>query len=118
MREIKKPEPAEIQKYLNEGIRRLTEAPNTLNKNERRLLTKFKKVSDSAQSLSKDIQDLGNQIAQAQARKNSLELQVESLHGSINAYVDELVSLKYDAGDDAPAALEPEVISLEGEANA
>jgi chromosome segregation ATPase len=107
----KRPDQAIVQNYINEAIKKLEENPSSLEKHERRLLTKFKKVSESAQKAAKDIQDLSNQITQAQARKNSLELQIENLQGSANAYVDELVSLKYDVEDDA-------LPSPEGETNA
>jgi chromosome segregation ATPase len=96
MSDQKRPTPAEFQTYVNESIKKLTDDPDSLEKNERRLLGKLKKSSDAAQQSVKDVQALRNQITQAEARLRSLQLQIENYQGAANAYADELMSLKFD----------------------
>jgi polyhydroxyalkanoate synthesis regulator phasin len=95
MSEAKNMSQAEVQAYVTEGLKKLAEAPDSLEKNEKRLFGKLKKVSDAAQQAVKDIQGLKGQITQAEARLKSLELQAENYQGAATAYVDELVSAKF-----------------------
>lgn len=92
----KKPSQEAVQAYLADGMKKLAESPSSLSKTEKRLLTKLKKTSDAAQQVLKDIQNMKGQISQAEARLRSLELQSENHQGAANAFVDELVSLKFD----------------------
>lgn len=91
-----KPSNQEVQKYIDGAMKRLEEKPETLEPYERRLLGKIKKASQGAQQAMKDVGDLKNQVAQAEARIRSLELQSENLQGSVNAYIDEIVSVKFN----------------------
>lgn len=91
-----KPSNTEVQKYIDGAMRKLEEDPASLEPFERRLLSKIKKASQGAQEAMKGAQDMKNQIAQAEARMRALELQTESHQGSVNAYVDELVSVKFN----------------------
>jgi len=96
MSDQKRPNPEKFQAYLSDSIKKLTEDPDSLEKNERRLLGKLKKESDAAQQSIKDVQALRNQITQAEARLRSLQLQIENHQGAANAYADELLSLKFE----------------------
>lgn len=91
-----KPSNQEVQKYIDGAMKRLDESPGSLEPYERRLLGKIKKASQGAQQSMKDVGDLKNQVAQAEARIRSLELQAENLQGSVNAYIDEIVSVKFN----------------------
>lgn len=91
-----RPSNTEVQKYIDSSMRKLEESPDSLEPYERRLLSKIRKASQAAQEAIKSAQDMKNQIAQAEARMRQLELQVESHQGSVNAYVDELVSVKFN----------------------
>jgi len=91
-----KPSNAEVQKYLDGALKKLEENPQSLEPFERRLLAKIKKASQSAQQAAKDTLDLKNQIAQAEARLRSLELQAENHQGAVNAYIDEIVAVRFN----------------------
>lgn len=110
MSERPKPSPQEVQKYIDGSMKRLDEKPDSLEPYERRLLAKIRKSSGAAQQAMKDAQDLQNQITQAQARLRSVELQAESFQGSVNAYIDEVVSLKFNLEEPVsePAPKAPE----------
>jgi chromosome segregation ATPase len=104
MSEQQRPSPQEVQKYIDGAMKRLDEKPDSLEPYERRLLTKIRKSSGAAQQSMKDVQDLKNQITQAEARLRSVELQAESYQGSVNAYIDEVVSLKFNVEEPLPEA--------------
>lgn len=91
-----KPSNQEVQKYIDSAMKRLEENPEWLEVYERRLLGKIKKSSQGSQQAMKDVGDLKNQVAQAEARIHALELQSENLQGSVNAYIDEIVSVKFN----------------------
>ena len=102
MQEPNRPDPKIVQKYIDDAMKRLDENPDSLEKFERRLLSKIRKSSVSAQQSFKDLQDLRNQITQAEARLRSVELQAESYQGQVSAYIDEIVSLKFDLDEPLP----------------
>lgn len=110
-----KPSSAEVQKYLDSSLRKLEEDPSSLEPFERRLLGKIKKAAQAVQEATKGAQDLKSQISQAETRMRSLELQAESHQGSVNAYIDEVVSMKFGIEESvtAPSKL-PEVSDVEG----
>jgi dsDNA-specific endonuclease/ATPase MutS2 len=91
-----RPSNTEVQRYIDSAMRKLDESPESLESYERRLLGKIKKASQAAQEAVKGAQDMKNQIAQAEARMRSLELQAENHQGSVNAYIDEIVSVKFN----------------------
>jgi len=91
-----KPSTTEVQKYLDYSMRKLEDDPSALEPFERRLLGKIKKASQAAQEAMKGAQDLKSQISQAEARMRMLELQAEGHQGSVNAYIDEVVSVKFN----------------------
>lgn len=99
--EVPRPNPSakEIQKYIDGAMKRLDENPESLEPYERRLLAKIRMSSGAAQQAQKDIQDLKNQITQAEARLRSVELQAEGHQGAVSAYIDEVVSLKFNLED-------------------
>jgi chromosome segregation ATPase len=100
MSESKKPSQVEVQAYLKESLKTLAESPQKLSKHEFRLLTKFKGASEGINRAQKDFKDLGEQVIQAEARRRSIELQIENMQGAINMAVDELIALKYDTVED------------------
>ena len=105
-----KPSNAEVQKYIDASMKKLEENPASLEVYERRLLGKIKKASQAAQEALRGAQDLKNQIAQAEARMRTLELQTESHQGSVNAYVDEIVSMKFNIEESSvPTPPKPDV---------
>ena len=102
-----RPDPKQVQKYLDQAMKVLEENPESLDKNERRMLLKVKKGSEAAQKADKDIGELKNQVTQAQARIKSLELVTENQQGYVNAYIEQLVEMKFDYEEELPSTPEP-----------
>lgn len=93
---VPRPSGTEVRKYIDSAMKKLEENPKSLEPYERRLLSKIRKSSQAAQQAAKDCLDLRNQIAQAEARMRSLELQTENHQGSVNAYIEEIVYMKFN----------------------
>lgn len=91
-----KPSSTEVQKYIDSSMRKLEENPESLEPYERRLLAKIKKASQAAQEAARGAQEMKSQISQAESRMRIFELQAESHQGALNAYIDELVAVKFD----------------------
>lgn len=108
MTETPRPNTNEVQQYIDGAMKRMETSPATLEAFEKRLLPKIKRASSATQQALKDVQDLKGQISQAETRLRMAELQAESAQGSVNAYIDEIVSLKWGIEEPLPAPSGPE----------
>lgn len=86
--------------YAKEAHRRFLAGDESLSKEEKRLLSKFVEARDVATQAQNSVNILQNQIQQAQARINSLNLQAANENARADGVIESLVALKFD--DDLP----------------
>lgn len=87
------------------GIReRFAETPKKLGLFERSLLRRWDVAVKQAVQADQEVRTIRQQIGQAQARINSLEVQHADLQGKASAYLEALIARKFEADfdDDVP----------------
>lgn len=93
----------QMEQYVQDTVKALEKDPNSLNAVEKRFGTKYVQSLQRVRAIEGDLTQLREQIRQGEARVRSLELQHQSETGKTSAYVESLVSLKFD---EEPAPIE------------
>lgn len=94
MKQLSESERGALEMYLQLFQQRLEKDPASLTPHEKRLGEKFKTVKEEAVQVAKDIDQLRNQIQQAQARLNSAELELQARQGRARGILDAIVELE------------------------
>lgn len=102
-----------IQQYVQKVMADLQSDPDSLTGNERRFGSKYAEVLQRVRQIEGDLTQLREQVRQGEARIRSLELQHQGESGRAGAFLESLVSLKFDT--DAPIQMPTPAIEGEGE---
>ena len=84
------------EEYLRDLHRRFVDNPKALDSWVYQLMVKRQDALDRSGRVSADIQQMHNQITQAEARLRSLELQLQESQGRANGYTDLLIASEFD----------------------
>jgi len=99
-----------VEAYVRQVVGALKDDPSSLSPKEKRFGSKYVEVLQRVQQIEGDLTQLREQVRQSEARVRSLELQHQSETGRASAFLESLVSLKFDESlIDAPAAV-PEAV--------
>jgi hypothetical protein len=99
--------PEQAQRYAQDVLHKLEKSPEALSSHEKRLAVKYREAANQSSQLNKDIEQLRNQIRQAEARLRSMELQLADSQGKANGLIDFLVSLKFEDDPEVQAQRPP-----------
>jgi chromosome segregation ATPase len=86
----------QAQKYVQGVLSALENDPGSLSGTERRFGSKYAEVHGRVRQIEGDLTQLREQVRQAEARIKSLELQHQAESGRAGAFLESLVSLKFD----------------------
>lgn len=89
-------DPKVVEAYIQDVLARFEDKPDTLEKNERRLLGKHKHAMAELGRLNSEIEQLASQINQAQNRLRETQDKAYDARGKATGIVEALVSLKFD----------------------
>ncbi len=103
----------QAQKYIQEVMTSLENDPSSLTGTERKFGSKYAEVSQRVRQIETDLTQLREQVRQAEARIRSLELQHQAENGRAAAFLESLVSLKFDVDEPVAAPHRPEVVREE-----
>lgn len=84
------------QAYIQKVMGALENDPSTLSSTERRFGSKYSEVHQRVRQIENDLTQLREQLRQGEARVKSLELQHQAESGRATAFLESLVSLKFD----------------------
>jgi len=84
------------EEYLRKLHKQFADDPKSLDSWVYQLMVKRQDALDRSGKVSADIQQMRNQIMQADARLRSLELQLQESQGRANGYTDLLITSEFD----------------------
>jgi len=82
--------------YLRELMQKFEQEKDSLDPYVRRLILKYKEAQGRGDKVLQDLDQLRNQIKQAEARVRSLELQAADIQGKATGFLDVLVSMEFE----------------------
>lgn len=89
------------QAYVQQVLSDLEKDPGALNPTERQFGSKYAETYKRVRQIESDLTQLREQIRQGEARVKSLELQHQSEAGRATAFLESLVSLKFEVEAEA-----------------
>ena len=92
-------DPKKAKEYSDRVLQQYQKDPSKLGTHERRLAEKYLAAMAAADRVDNDCRQLNQQIAQAQARVNSLNLQYNDYTGRAAAFLEYLIALKFSEDD-------------------
>ena len=93
-------DPKKADSYLRELLQKFDKDRNSLDPHTRRLIIKYREAQSKGDRLNHELEQLRNQIQQAEARFRSMELQTADAMGKASGLLEVLVSMKFE---DEPA---------------
>jgi hypothetical protein len=89
-------DPKQADTYLRDLLQSFETKRDELDPHTRRLIIKYKEAQAKGEQLTRDIDQMKNQIKQAEARTRTLELQAADTLGKAAGYLEFLVSMKFE----------------------
>lgn len=105
MSEEPKPQidPRMAESYIKDLLQKFEANPTLVSETDRKILTKYKDAASRAEKIGKDMEQLQNQIKQAEARVRSMELQIAETQGRAAGCLEMIVAMQFE-GDAAATA--------------
>lgn len=89
-------DPKKADAYVRELLQKFEKDRESLDAHTRRLIVKYKEAQQLGDRTLRDLEQMRNQIKQAEARARSIELQVADAQGKAAAMLEILISMKFE----------------------